>query len=194
MTITLKEFRTVATKDYLDKIGGADLFCRAVVGKSYAFQKVNHLNEKEEDSPLLATVHNGVRSMTWFLNNMLQNVIEQESNTSLLDNIRDGKLATKFTVKDFEASTDRFGAPLYSMRVFDFAKIREHFPAEYNILIDRDADYTERMLANTKVRENAEKLFLNRYLKDGKLTEAAADEFRLGVLKVEVTEWADDAA
>jgi hypothetical protein len=190
VSLTLATFRSVVTKDYLDSIGGADLFCADLIGKKYKVLGAKLRDKKDPESTLLIEVHNGLRSMTWFLNNFLQNALEHDTEVAMLDHVRQDRIPVQFEVKGFEPSSDRYGAPLYSMRVFDFAKIRKQFPDEFAIITDRESEFTERSIANTTIREHADDLFLNRYLdKDGKLTADASKKFRLGIIKIEVTEW-----
>jgi hypothetical protein len=188
-TMTLAAFRTVVTKDYLDSIGGADLFSKSLIGKQYSVLGAKRRDANDSDSPLLLEVHNGLRAMTWFLNNFLNNAIEHETSIAMLDHVRNDKVPAKFEVVEFEPSTDRYGAPLYSMQIFDFAKIRKLHPDEFAIITDREASFVDRGIANTVIREDAKNLFMDRYKNGDTVSEEAYDKFRLGTIKIKVTEW-----
>jgi len=190
--------KAVVTVDFLSSIEASELFCNALVGKSFELVDVPVLKSKVDPAKEIPQVkYQGKhRSNTWFLGSFLKNatVVSAENgvdcplNVSLIELRRKGKFATRFTVEGFEPSVDQLGNAFYSKQVTSELKVRKLLRGEMmEAWLSRE--YSDlKIEATNLVRANYSTLFRDDLCTDGKLNKQAEDIYRLGTIKLRVAE------
>lgn len=190
MSITLAQFRAVVTADYLATIGGADLFTREVVGNVYSLGAPRHSDPTDLKSSIMLEVRCKERTMTWFINNLLKYARESTTGVDFLHMIRGAnKVPHIFTVIDFQAVNSTSGLPRYSRKLVDFSKVRKLYPVVSEVLDDPDSEWQARNTAYETVARNIALCAVDEFVKNGKITDEAESQFRLGRLLIRVDEY-----
>lgn len=189
--MNFSQVRQLVTDDFLSSLDSADLFTRDIIGYEYEFICVALRKEEDPESPILAWVKRGTRIMSWFARTYFSSVRVGEDSLSTFA-LEHNKIPSKFKVVDFEPSSDFYGNPFYSRRIVDMVKVREHLHNVYRVWSDSNATSIERGEANNELRANITKVVQDKYLLDGKITDEAENQFRLGRIIVEVTDWLEE--
>lgn len=193
--------KQLVTVDYLSSIEASELFCNALVGKSFELIDLPVIKSKlDPTKELLQVKYQGAhRNNTWFLGSFLKNAVVSSAENGVVCPIgvdliqlrQADKFVYRFTVEGFTPSMDSIGNPYYSKAAISEIKVRKLLKGD---LLDAwlSREWSDlKTEASNMIRANYSSLFRDDLCDGGKLTQQAEDQYRLGTIKLRVAEVAD---